>query len=138
LVSRRDLRSRRTDNEEKSAAWAAQGLLEATADPERIERLTALILATKHVDPAIAGDEALLVDIDLAILGARRVRFIEYESQVRQEYAWVPDELFRKTRASILRRFLERPRIYGTGHFADLLESHARANLRFSLESLDV
>ena len=37
-----------------------------------------------------AADEQLLVDIDLAILGADTARFAEYQTQIRREYAHVP------------------------------------------------
>jgi predicted metal-dependent HD superfamily phosphohydrolase len=58
------------------------------------------------------------------------------ETQVRREYSWVPEKAFRKTRGAILASFLQRPRIYTTDHFANLLESQARSNLRYSLERL--
>jgi predicted metal-dependent HD superfamily phosphohydrolase len=45
-----------------------------------------LILATRHDVSPPAGDAALLVDVDLAILGSPVERFDEYEHQVRQEY----------------------------------------------------
>jgi predicted metal-dependent HD superfamily phosphohydrolase len=125
-----------TDSEDRSAAVAAQALAGAGAFTDQQQRVCDLILATKHTSSKPAGDEALLLDTDLSILGAPRPRFVEYESQVRQEYSWVPDEMFRKARAAILTRFLERPRIYSTDVFADFLEEPARANLRFSLASL--
>jgi predicted metal-dependent HD superfamily phosphohydrolase len=97
-----------------------------------------LILATRHATSEGSADHAVLLDTDLSILGASPARFIEYESQVRREYSWVPEEGFRKTRAAILARFLERPRIYATDHFAHLLELQARSNLRNSIERLGV
>jgi predicted metal-dependent HD superfamily phosphohydrolase len=71
----------------------------------------------------------LLVDIDLAILGASEPRFAEYERQVRDEYAFVPEPLFYEKRRAILQSFLARPRIYSTRHFTNLLERRARMNL---------
>jgi predicted metal-dependent HD superfamily phosphohydrolase len=121
------------DCEEQSAAWAARALSEAGAAAAPIERITSLVLATKHAGSASSPDQAVLLDTDLSILGAPRKRFIEYEAQVRSEYAFVPEEGFRAARRAILARFLERPRIYLTDHFAGLLEEQARANLRFSL-----
>jgi predicted metal-dependent HD superfamily phosphohydrolase len=47
-----------------------------------------LILATRHDVSPPGGDAALLVDVDLAILGSPAERFDEYERQVRQEYSW--------------------------------------------------
>jgi predicted metal-dependent HD superfamily phosphohydrolase len=128
--------TRAADSEERSAAWAARSLVGAGAAPGQVERVSELILATKHASSHGSADQAVLLDTDLSILGAPRPRFVEYESQVRREYSWVPEEAFRKARSAILARFLERPRIYATDYFADLLESQARSNLRFSLELL--
>jgi predicted metal-dependent HD superfamily phosphohydrolase len=124
------------DSEEQSAAWAAQALTSAHADLPQIERVSGLILATKHATVEGSPDHAVLLDTDLSILGAPRPRFLEYESQIRHEYSFVPEETFRKVRAAILARFLERPHIYITDYFAALLEGRARSNLRFSLERL--
>jgi predicted metal-dependent HD superfamily phosphohydrolase len=48
----------------------------------------------------------------------------------------VPEDIFRKKRAEILERFLERDVIYRTGRFYETHEKQARANLRASLERL--
>ena len=117
--------TRRSDNEEKSAAL----LLELMPDAKRA---AAMILVTKH-HKASTPDEALLVDVDLAILGQPREAFDRYEKQIREEYAWVPSLIFRAKRASILRGFLDRPFIYGTEAFRAKYEEAARANLLRSL-----
>ena len=83
-----------------------------------------------------ANDSRLLVDIDLAILGASVERFDEYERQVRQEYSWVPDPLFRGKRREILEAFLARPHLFNTDYFRSKLEAQARANLAPSVTSL--
>ena len=93
--------------------------------PQAGERVRALILATKHDAQPTGSDAQLLVDIDLAILGAAPERFDEYERQVQVEYSWVPEEAFRKARVGILEQFLERPAIYSTDAFASRLESSA-------------
>jgi predicted metal-dependent HD superfamily phosphohydrolase len=69
------------------------------------------------------------VDIDLAILGAPEARFAQYERQIRQEYAHVPELLFRVRRRAILGSFLDRAEIYGTPVLHRQLEARARANL---------
>ena len=75
----------------------------------------------------------MLVDIDLAILGAPPARFDEYEREVRAEYARVPDFLFRAKRKEILQAFRARPAIYSTAPMRERLETRARANLARSL-----
>jgi predicted metal-dependent HD superfamily phosphohydrolase len=125
-----------SDNEVRSAVWASEVVREAGGAGDVAERVRGLILATRHESEPAAGDATLLVDIDLAILGAGESRFAEYEEQIRREYAWVPAMLFRATRARILRGFLARPRIYGTPRFHEWYEVRARANLQHSLDRL--
>ena len=128
--------SRAMDNEERSAAWAHEALATSSVPNESAGRVSELILATKHDADARTGDQALVVDVDLSILGESDGRFDEYERQIRREYAWVPEAEFRTTRAEILRAFLQRPELYSTPDFKQRLESVARANLARSLEML--
>lgn len=121
---------KRHDNEQRSADWARETLLEAGAPAEAAQRVHALVMATRHTAAPKGQDEKLLVDIDLSILGAERARFDEYERQIRREYAFVPGFLFRRKRREILRGFLARKAIYSTPHFNAALEARARANLQ--------
>lgn len=120
---------RRSDNEQASADLARVQLKKAGAAAQTAEQVAALILWTTHAAEPPAGDPALLVDIDLAILGASTARYAEYERQIRHEYAWVPMFLFRRRRAALLTTFLERSRIFSTALLYDRLEQQARANL---------
>jgi predicted metal-dependent HD superfamily phosphohydrolase len=128
--------TRTNDSEARSAAWAEEALTAARAAAGQIASVTAMILASRHNGSHASGDRALFLDVDLSILGAPRERFLEYEVQVRQEYAWVPEPAFRSARRAILARFLERPRLYWTEPIADRLEATARANLQDSLTRL--
>ena len=127
-----DLRS--SQNEVQSAEWARTALLSAGVPSEAAERVHALVLVTRHSVLPVTPDERLLVDIDLAILGAPESRFAEYETQVRQEYSWVPSFVFRFKRKAILAEFLARRSIYSTAHFHAQLESQARANLAHTIK----
>ena len=120
---------RRSDNEQRSADWAREILLAAGAASEIAERVHALIMATRHAAEPSGIDQQVLIDVDLSILGAEAQRFDEYETQVRQEYRWVPKLIYRRRRAKILRSFLERPTIYSTPLFIERYEKQARANL---------
>jgi len=128
---------KRHDNEEKSADWARASATAAGVAADACERVYSLILSTRHQAAASGGDAEILVDIDLSILGAAPVRFDEYERQVREEYSWVPDFLFRRERKAILKEFFARPRIFSTTHFRDRYEQQARSNIERSLERLD-
>ena len=124
------------DNEEQSASWARDAAIKQGVANAVAERVHQLVVATKHDATPTSSDAALLVDVDLAILGAAVERFDEYERQVRQEYSWVPGFLFRRKRREILAAFLARPHIYNTDHFRARYEVSARGNLARSIERL--
>jgi predicted metal-dependent HD superfamily phosphohydrolase len=125
---------KRHDNEKKSADWARASALAAGTPAEACNRVHALVMATRHKAVPRGTDAELLVDVDLSILGAAPERFDQYERQVREEYAWVPDFLFRRERRAILKEFLARPRIFSSAHFHGRYEEQARANIKRSLE----
>jgi predicted metal-dependent HD superfamily phosphohydrolase len=123
---------RRQDNEARSAELARSKILAAGLPTAVADRVHAMVMSTRH-DAAPSGtDEKILVDVDLSILGAAPERFDEYERQVREEYRWVPEPVFRVRRRSILKEFLERPTIFNTRTFIDAYEAQARANIERS------
>jgi predicted metal-dependent HD superfamily phosphohydrolase len=126
----------RHDNERKSADWSREVLEGQGAPPATVQRVDELIMATCHSALPVSPDAKLLVDVDLSILGALPPRFAEYEEQIRQEYAFVPEAIFRQKRGEILRAFLGRPFIYSTPHFQAALEAHARDNLRLAIAGI--
>jgi len=124
------------DNEERSAALARQCLAEAGASVALAETVAKLVMATKSHEADVDADAGLTVDVDLSILGKSEKRFSEYERQIREEYAWVPQPLFTAKRAEILQRFLARPRIFATDWFLEKYERQARQNLEASIAKL--
>ncbi len=126
----------RQDNEKRSADWAHQAVLDASCGGAVAARIHALVMATRHEAAPSEADAQLLVDSDLAILGADEKRFDESDAQIRAEYAHVPDAQFREGRSQVLASFLARPRIYCTERFHAAYEAQARSNLRRSLARL--
>ncbi len=126
----------RHDNEERSAAWAASCLQSAGVARPTVDRVTSLILATQHHAAGTDPEASLLVDVDLAILGAAPPRFREYERQIRAEYAHVPDEVFAHKRREILEDFLRRPALFATPAGRARYERQARINLSEALARL--
>ncbi|WP_157944531.1 HD domain-containing protein [Mangrovicella endophytica] len=125
----------RSDNEALSAAMLSD-CAGASRDCDTVRAASAMILAT--ATHAASGDPStqLLLDLDLAILGAPRGDYIAYAAAIRQEYAAVPEDAWRIGRSAVLERFLARPRLYQTRHFGALLEAAARANLAAELSQL--
>nr|WP_244977249.1 phosphohydrolase [Deinococcus humi] len=116
------------DNEDRSAEVFDGWLASRQASTELRQEVRELILATKHVAPPASRAEALMVDADLAILGASAAEFDAYDTAIRQEYAHVPSSIYRTGRQKVLRGFLNRERIYTTPEFVEL-EWQARVNL---------
>ena len=128
-------RSWRQDNEEQSAR-SAQNTLRA-APLENVERIRQMILATAHRDSGFAGDTALVVDIDLAILGSDPETYVQFERAIRREYWWVPRARYVAGRGKLLAKFLERPAIYQHDYFYSRYEGQARANIVAALALLE-
>lgn len=126
----------RSDNEERAALWATAALCGVGVSASHANRVEALVLATRHHEATDDADAALLLDIDLSILGSAPEQFDLYEEQVRREYAWVSDDDFRGGRRAILEKLRGRPRIYQTDFFHARYEAQARENLARSLLKL--
>jgi predicted metal-dependent HD superfamily phosphohydrolase len=129
--------TRRKDNEQRSADWAQEAMLAAGLADDSARRVVALVLATRHLAAPAGLDEQILIDVDLAILGAEPARFAQYEQQVGLEYAWVPEALRRPARRRLLLSLLERDPIYSTAPMRERLERRARDNLRASVAALE-
>lgn len=124
-----------SDNERRSAEQAAAFFLANDVAPELIDQVTSLIMTTCHLNspnsiakaPAELAD--WMVDIDLAILGASPQRFTQYESQIHQEYDWIPESMYRLKRKAVLAEFLGRSNIYQSVIFQQRFECQALRNL---------
>ncbi len=128
----------RGDNEIKSAQLAHQFLSDNGVDNEVINCIEQLIMVTLHTeaDVSLTGDQALMVDIDLSILGSREGVYEIYEKNIRQEYRFVPFFLYKKKRKEILQMFLDQSRIYHSDHFFDMFEKQARENISKAIRTL--
>jgi len=127
----------RHDNEARSANWAREAVLTAGIPDDVSRRVHALVMATCHRETPQEPDAQVLVDVDLAILGADRERFDESDAQIRREFAHVPEADFRVGRRQVLRGFLARPRLYCTDRFAATFERPARENIARALRRLE-
>lgn len=99
------------DNEERSAKWARLDLTSLGVAEQSIAAVESLVLATRHLgaqEPERSTLTDLMLDIDLAILGAAPSRFDQYDAQVQGEYAWVPPEQYAQGRRSVMQMFLRK------------------------------
>lgn len=124
-------------NEEASARLAEQVLAELAVPAKRIAEAARLVRLTE-IHKSEPGDQnaAVLFDADLAILGASPERYRQYAHEVRQEYAEIPDEAFRRGRAEILQSLIEQPALFRTAAARDRYDQRARANLAAEIAAL--
>jgi len=127
---------RSATNEADSARWV-ESKLGAYLDPSDLDEIQRLILATQHCQSRTdAADELLLVDIDLAILGATDIRvYHAYSEAIRREFCHVPLDAYQTGRIAVLQNFLDRDRIYLTKAFEGL-EDLARRNVAQEIDRL--
>ncbi len=128
--------TRRSDNELRSAELAAEIMGSGGAASAAIERVKASIMATRHQEEAPNEDAALVVDVDLSILGQPDDVYEEFERNVRREYWWVPRRKFVAGRCAILESFLKRQAIYQHAEFKKRYEEPARRNLEAAIARL--
>jgi predicted metal-dependent HD superfamily phosphohydrolase len=130
-----DIRS--STNEADSAAFARDELARRGASPVLCERVARLVEMTAHDrpprdDPAAA----VLLDADLAILAAPAEVYDAYVDAIRDEYAFVPEDVFRRGRAVVLRGLMEGS-IFSSKSMKPLEEA-ARKNIERELQALTV
>ena len=122
----------RADNEELSARLAEQHVR-----PDLRQEVGRLIRLTKTHD--VQPDDrlgAILISIDLSILGAEPARYDAYAAAIRQEFIHVPEADYRGGRTEVLSRFAARPVIFPDAAFAARYDRQARENLARELASL--
>jgi predicted metal-dependent HD superfamily phosphohydrolase len=124
----------RDDNEERSAALAEELLAGAGLAAETIAEVARLVrLTTTHAPAGGDRNGAVLCDADLAILAADPERYAAYAAAVREEYADVPDDVFRRGRAVVLRDLLALPALFHTAAARERWEAAARHNAETEL-----
>lgn len=127
-------------NERASARLARRDLTTLGWEPSSIERVAAMIEATAHLGAEVPAppdhDTAILLDSDLAILGADPAGYSTYATAVRAEYRALDDDEWVAGRSAVLQGFLDRPTIFITASANAWWNDRARANLTAELASL--
>jgi predicted metal-dependent HD superfamily phosphohydrolase len=117
-------------NEADSASYAVTALRPLGLSAAETRAVEDLVRMTDgHNAPADDALTAAFHDADLWILSAPQERFDAYCAQVREEYAFVPQDAYRAGRTAVLRPFTLRETIYRTAHARHHWEQPARVNL---------
>ncbi len=125
------------NNEEKSAELADTFLQESSSKNKRVYDLFSpivrdLIMATKHTSCRYSPEEALIVDVDLSILGKDWNTYRAYETTIRLENANYSDDVFIPRRIAFLESLLKKERIFSTHFFHSKYDVSARKNMERS------
>jgi predicted metal-dependent HD superfamily phosphohydrolase len=124
-------------NEADSADLALRSLRSLGVGQEDVDTVAGLVRATeRHEPPGADGLAAAFHDADLWILASPQERFDEYCTQVRAEYAAVPDAAYASGRAAVLQPFLHRDEVYATRYGQRVWGEQARHNLARELARL--
>ena len=121
----------RDDNEDRSAELARE-LLTSTVRDE-VARLVLVTKTHKVIDGDVNG--AVLSDADLSVLGSSPLRYRAYADAVRDEYADIPNDVFRTARAQVLSSLLE-GQLFHTSVGRARWEERARGNIAEEIAAL--
>lgn len=115
------------DNELRSARWYLERSAGTTA---RLRTAVCrMILASRHIAPALRSDARYMVDIDLAGFGEPWPEFRRTTDLVRGEFPHRSDAEFARGLTPFLRSLVARPSLYGTVFFRERCEEAARRNV---------
>lgn len=126
------------NNEQKSAEFAQEQLKRLNIEEKRVNFVAKLIQSTQYHDILLTetNDNALLLDIDLSILGSDWKVYENYVHQIRKEYAIYPDFMYNKGRKKAMLHFLKRERIFYTEFYFNKFEVQARRNIEKEIDYL--
>jgi len=124
------------DNEDASAELAMRVLGELGWDDTRAEAVAAMIRATATHEAPSDPDTAVLLDADLAVLGAEPSAYQAYVTGVRAEYGHLDAQAWRHGRTQVLQRLLAADPLFATAPARRRWTARARANVTAELAAL--
>lgn len=130
-------------NEIASANYAVNTLRKiGLTDDRLLDTIYHLIIATKHhvPDESLPFDlllQQILLDADMAILGADSHIYKKYVSQIEFEWSHIPQEKFHQGRSSFLAGMLQKNGIFYTEYMKELYDTQAIQNIKQELSILD-
>jgi predicted metal-dependent HD superfamily phosphohydrolase len=124
-------------DEHASAEWARRELAAAGVPDDVAQRVAVLVEATStHLAPPDDMAAQVLLDADLAVLGADPAAYDHYTDAVRAEYRRLTPAEWRRGRAAVLAGLLIRDPLFQTRLAQRRWEARARENLCRELAAL--
>lgn len=131
-----------SDNEERSAEYAVEVAQSLGCGRFGVRHVKSLIYATKDHKPLQSTiwreTSEIFLDSDLSILGVSKSKYEAYSKNIRKEYEWVEEKVYKEKRSEILESFLRKPHIFYTSSFRAKYEEAAKTNIKWELELLNV
>jgi len=130
---------KKSDNEEMSSEFAEEFLKKINFDIGKIKNIKNLILKTKNhsiIDSNEDFDTKFFLDLDLLIFGVKKKKYRKYTENIRKEYSFMPDKIYKLERIKILERFLSQNIIFRTEEFRKRYEILARKNIKSEIKFL--
>ncbi len=126
------------DNEEQSVKVFQEAAKALILSEFVMDQVSKFILETKHTNSnsELSDLGRLFLDLDLSILGQPRSIYEQYALQIRQEYEWVPIEVYVVKRAEILQQIKNKSSIYYTPDLRGKYELQAKTNLSRAIANL--
>jgi len=129
------------DNELQSIAVLRDFAKELELPDPLVAKVVHYVKATiKHrLSPANAGDGdlKLFLDFDLEVLGREKEGYGRYKEEIRREYGHLSGKEYCEGRTGVLKRFLERDRLYFSEWGFNKFEVRARENLKGEIGELE-
>lgn len=95
------------DNEQQSLNIFLEYAQERKLVDVIIEGVSKSILASSNHNQKVDYEiTAYFLDLDLSILGSSSQRYELYEQQIRQEFSFIPDEIYRTERSKIMQKLV--------------------------------
>ncbi len=126
----------RHDSEARSARWALDALTAGGVPFDTVRRIRDLVIATRPNESPSNDDARLMIDIDMAILGASPDRYERYEADLQREHSHMAEFIYRRKRLEVLKSLNTRQRIFQSDAARHTLEAQARENIARSISKL--
>lgn len=129
----------RRDNEAKSAFVAEDRLQRGLGISKEVAtQVSHLIVATSHTRPPQTREATILLDTDLAILGAEPEVFDTYAKNIWLEYqGFVEYADFCYGRLKLLKEFQRKPLFWSSEMQNSVFEQRAKANIQRAIDELE-
>lgn len=126
----------RSDNEAKSAQLARSALADHLDDEDLALIVNLIELTASHEVPDNDRLGAVMIDVDLSVLGAGPEVYDAYTRGVRVEYSHRPEADFNAGRLAFLDAMSSRNHLFHTTTGVELWEQRARTNMAHEADAL--